>query len=263
MKSTAKSPCLQCMMIILTIASVAKFSHPVQGQDMPAVHVGNSQLTGLPDDWTHHHIVFSDPGTADDAIQKGSYDKWFSIVNDPRYVMQQLKRTFPARGSAADEAAGFEDAERARRAPSVGGFERRRFARPTIDKDWSMVLGNGAVGVGAGMYPAKFSFNATSSSPINCASVTTPDYVAYNTGSMGSATQATIVAYDNLYSSCSGRVPSVYWAFNTGGKAVTSAVLSLNGTQLAYVQTPSSGNARRSAPPVPSSSSREYASSTP
>ena len=83
-----------------------------------------------------------------------------------------------------------------------------------------MVLGTAAPGVGAGNYPAKFSFNATSSSPINCASAANPDYVVYNTGATGSATQASVVAYDNIYATtCSGQVPSVYWAFNTSGKS--------------------------------------------
>ena len=92
------------------------------------------------------------------------------------------------------------------------------------------------------MYPAKFSFNPIGTP--NCASATSPDFVVYNTSVTGSASQASIVAYDNLYSSCTGQVPSVYWAFNTGGKVTTSVVLSLTGSQLAFVQTPSSGNAQ-------------------
>jgi hypothetical protein len=48
----------------------------------------------------------------------------------------------------------------------------------------------------------------------------------------------TIVAYNKLYSSCSGTVPSTYWAYNTGTGATvaTSPVLSLDGTQIAFVQ---------------------------
>ena len=54
---------------------------------------------------------------------------------------------------------------------------------------------------GGGGYPAKYSFLTTSA---NCDSTATPDFVAYNTGLAGSATQASIIAYDNLYSGCSG-----------------------------------------------------------
>ena len=102
-----------------------------------------------------------------------------------------------------------------------------------------MALGSGSTTVGAGMYPAKFSFNPIGAA--NCASATSPDFVVYDTSTTGSSSQASIVAYDNLYSSCSGQVPSVYWAFNTGGKVTTSAVLSLTGSQLAFIQTPASG----------------------
>jgi hypothetical protein len=54
----------------------------------------------------------------------------------------------------------------------------------------------------------------------------------------GSTGVPTIVAYDNLYSSCSGTVPSTYWAYVTGtaGAVVTSPALSGDGTQLAFVQ---------------------------
>jgi hypothetical protein len=46
-----------------------------------------------------------------------------------------------------------------------------------------------------------------------------------------------VVAFDNLYSGCGGTVPSVYWAYNTVGVILTSPVLSLDGTQVAFVQT--------------------------
>jgi hypothetical protein len=55
----------------------------------------------------------------------------------------------------------------------------------------------------------------------------------------GALGQASIGAFDNLYSGCSGSMsrPSTYWAYNTGGTDVTSSVLSLDGTQVAFVQT--------------------------
>src|SRR5580704_10854891 len=36
-------------MIVLTLATVGALSAPVLGQEAPAVHVGNTQITGLPD----------------------------------------------------------------------------------------------------------------------------------------------------------------------------------------------------------------------
>lgn len=94
-------------------------------------------------------------------------------------------------------------------------------------------MGTGASS-GATNYPAKFSFLGTTA---NCGNASQPDFVTYNTGLTGSGTQASIVAYDNLYSGCTGTVPSVYWAYNTSGQVLTSPTYSLDGTQVAFVQT--------------------------
>jgi hypothetical protein len=93
-------------------------------------------------------------------------------------------------------------------------------------------------------FPAKFSF---SSSTANCGGAAQPDFVVYNTGGRGgSSDQATIVAYDNLYSGCGGTVPLTYWAYDTGTNAsvTTSPVFSLDGTQVAFVQTAAAGEAQ-------------------
>jgi hypothetical protein len=99
--------------------------------------------------------------------------------------------------------------------------------------DWSVNLGNGA-NAGAGVYPAKYFFQITSA---NCAIPGPPDYVVFSTGLQGAAGQASIVAFDNLYSGCTGIVPTVYWAFNTGGQVLTSPAISQDGKQVAFVQT--------------------------
>jgi hypothetical protein len=90
--------------------------------------------------------------------------------------------------------------------------------------------------VGAGMYPAKFSF---STSTANCDNTSPPDFVVYNTGIAGSASAPSIVAYDNLYSGCpntSVPVPNLYWQYNTGGTVSTSPVLFWDGSQVAFIQ---------------------------
>ncbi len=53
----------------------------------------------------------------------------------------------------------------------------------------------------------------------------------------GGVGQASIVAYNNLYTSCGGTVPSTKWSYFTGGTIQTSPALSLDGTQVAFVQT--------------------------
>lgn len=86
-------------------------------------------------------------------------------------------------------------------------------------------------------YPAKYaSFNSSGTETNSCT-----DFLVYPTGTAGGTTAtSTIVAYTNLYSGCTstGAIPSIYWSYNTGnGFAVsTSPVLSLDGTQVAFIQ---------------------------
>ncbi len=80
------------------LAMIAVFGVRLRAQDVPAVHVGDTTITGIPDDWTHHHVFFTDPGTEQDAVMNGVHEQWLKTVNDPRYVIQQLKRGLPVQG---------------------------------------------------------------------------------------------------------------------------------------------------------------------
>lgn len=238
----------QWVMFSLTLFALGAFAIATDGQYSPSVFVGSVQINGVPDDWTHHHLIFSNPGTEEEAIQSGHYEQWQKIVNEPRYVIQQLKKNLPVHGPAAADAAyrerlisetagvpaprnveplfGLVPNDR-RLMPPIG----RPINRSPIQKDWSMTSG-GTGGLAAGHYPAKYQFASTSAE--SCA-----DYVVFPTGIQGSATQATLIAYDNIYKppSCSGTVPSILLSINTGGLANTSPVLSLDGTQVAFIQT--------------------------
>ncbi|HEV2381843.1 MAG TPA: hypothetical protein VG206_18900 [Terriglobia bacterium] len=112
------------------------------------------QGRGIPDDWTHHHLVFSNPGTEEQAIENGTHDRWLRIVNDPRYIMQQLKRragagVLQAEGvAAAVEATG---AQGATGSPNAAGAEKAIGDLPAanahkqkIKKDWSTGLDGAA-----------------------------------------------------------------------------------------------------------------------
>jgi len=57
----------------------------------------------------------------------------------------------------------------------------------------------------------------------------------------GGVGQASIVAYKNLYSSCGGSVPSTLWSYFTNGTVQTSPTVSLDGKQIAFVQSSSGG----------------------
>ena len=208
---------------------------PASAQNAAPITVGGIEIMGLPDDWSHHHVVFSNPGTEREALENATYDDWLKVVNDPRYVIQQLKRGAPAQGPAAEDVARIEGAAQGNDFGDAGDPLRLQRGPPPprrggLHRDWSMGLGNLGK-VGAGQYPAKFSFSILT---VNCGT----DYVVYNTGLAGSATQATVVAYNNLYvTTCSGSVPSTYWAYNTGGTATLSPILSYAGDQVAYIQT--------------------------
>ena len=149
---------------------------------------------GMPTDWSHRHMVFSVPRSRREALH---------LSENPRYLQQWLRRNIERR-------------------------HRRHRLHSDLNADWSEVMGAGAT-VGAGQYPAKFSFSATTDSCAN-------DFVVFNTSLAGATGQASIIAYNNLYVGCPGTPPSVYWAYDTGGTISTSVTFSLDGNQLAFVQ---------------------------
>jgi hypothetical protein len=166
----------------------------------------------LPTDWSHSHVIFARPAT----------DEQFRLVGDDRRYWQQWYRQNTTRVLSENPST-----------PSTDAPINAALITAASQGAWSKDLGTNAT-AGAANYPAKYSF---SSSIANCGSAAKPDYVVYSTGLTGSGTQASVVAFDNLYSGCTGTVPTVYWAYNTGGQILTSPVLSLDGTQVAFVQT--------------------------
>jgi hypothetical protein len=205
----------------------------------------SKRVTGVPDDWSHHHLIFSDPGTYEQAVANGTYSKWIKIQYDPRFIFQTMKRNGTAAGgympkmTRSIEAAGLVPAL----SGVPGGNDSERLVppkknppAPSIKKDWSEYMNSTTAKVGEDNFPAKYSFATSSPSTANCAGGTAPDFVAYNTGVGGSSTQASIIAYDNLYATtCTGTNPLVYWAYDTGGTISTSVSLSGDGSQLAMI----------------------------
>jgi len=281
------SACVLRMTVILLILAVP----PTSTVLMNGQEEQTKQAKGVASDWTQQHLVFSNPGTADDAIRNGTYERWLKISTDPRYIMQQQKRSANASGAALhgssqgvsqdvskdvpqdvpqDVSAEQADAGVQAREEGTGAIEmsleereaaqvgnrrlpsglvraiipppikqadaalepraRKKKKRNRIKKDWSETLGsNGTTGLGE--FPATFTTGGTSCT----------DFAVFNTGLAGASGQASIIAYDNLYSSCNGGTPTAYWAYNTGGTVVTSVVLSIDGTQVAFVQSSSGG----------------------
>jgi len=234
------------------------------GVQSPAAGSSGLENTPIVSDWSEHYLVFPNLGTAQAALQNGTYDRWLRITEDPRYVMEQRMRT----GSGASHAVAAANA--ALSANPVATPQSQQTAVPTAvpdypaghlprglmkalvappsaasstgnatasseiatasnsPRDWSEMLGANAT-VGLGNFPATSVFTDGS---LSCSD----DYAVYATSLPGSSSQADIAAFNELYSVCSPR-PSPYWAYNTGGTVITSESISLDSTQIVFVQT--------------------------
>jgi hypothetical protein len=161
-------------------------------------------------DWSTRQVLFS-------AIEPKS-PRFLKVQSEPRYRMQDDERAarigsyLPATGRLA---------ARGKRGPS----------KAQTHRDWSFDLGAGASS-GDGMFPAKFSFDIDVADCIN-------DFVVFNTGG---AAGANLIAFNNLYNGCAGTVPNVLWAYVTGsGATLTSPVLSLDGSKVAFIENSAAG----------------------
>jgi hypothetical protein len=170
--------------------------------------------TSLVTDWSHRHLIFSQPASPQ-ALRVAA--------ENPRYWQQQY-RGMPRFLSSAGKGSDAQESALAR----WWHAKRHKFHR-----DWAEDLGLGA-SMGPTNFPAKFSFDI---SQATCAGDPSPDFVIFPTGLASSGTQASVVAYDNLYAGCGGTKPQVYWAYDTGGQILTSPTYSLDGSQVAFVQT--------------------------
>lgn len=174
-----------------------------------------SHHTPLVTDWSHRHLIFSRPAT-EEAFRRAA--------EDPRYWQQQYRRMSRTLSAADESGAGVS---------SLSGLLHRH---QPLRRDWSEDLGSLGFGVsiGAQNFPAKFAFDLNTAS---CGS----DFVIFPTALASSGTQASIVAFNNLYSGCGGTVPSVYWAYDTNGQILTSPTFSQDGSQVAFVQETNDG----------------------
>jgi hypothetical protein len=139
----------------------------------------------VPQDWSHKHLLHTNPDTRDEAARKGTlaFEQWKEKLKDPRFALQVARKT---RFVQALEHSPFSPEQlqwdnRHRRDPPPAG--------PDIHRDWSNVLGGANSGAGkAGVFPAKFQFdiNATAS----CAN----DFVVYTTAASGATDVAGVLA---------------------------------------------------------------------
>ncbi len=174
--------------------------------------------TGVPQDWSQHHIVFTRDGLAQHPDL---------IYREPR-ILHQVMQRWQALNSGV-----FHSAASAVTPVNNSG----------VDRDWHVNLAGRVLRY---MFPAKFSFDPAA--PPDCIN----DYVVFGlsaaetAGASGTGVHPNLVAFNNLYVNstntgfCSGTAPNVLFAYNittvTGGKISTSPVLSEDGTQIAFVE---------------------------
>ena len=166
--------------LLFSILGILTLSPALAGQASPNSETAVPLIT----DWSHHHLIFSKPATGEQANR---------VWQDPRYRQQQNRQSH---GSLPEAKTGGIVGS----VPWIGSSPSFVVKNQRLKRDWEQNMGSGA-SVGAGNYPAKFSFAVTQA---NCANAARPDFVVYSTGLSGSSGQASIVAYDNLYSGCSG-----------------------------------------------------------
>lgn len=148
----------------------------------------HSSRVSLPDDWSTRHLVFSGKQATNPSKSHPDlryYQQW-ARRND--LSLRNSGAQFPSIQSMRLAAARF-----------VGerGPQRRPSPKPkasSATRDWSYYLGATAGAASApSIFPAKFTFD------VNAAPSCTNDYVAFPVNKSGSSSQASLVAFNNLY----------------------------------------------------------------
>src|SRR5258708_3930132 len=196
---------------------------------------GKPAEIGFPWDWSHHQVVFT--STRNPVVLE-------QIKRDPRLFHHWLSRNMSSlQRNLAVGTPIPPGASSSREGRVVRGRLRPRPA--TLKPDWNTNIGTNAA-VTATTFPAKWTFD------VNATPSCTADYVAYPTGVNGSATQASILAFNQLYTTqgsvgglCNANGPSVAWSYiNASCPTVTSSdpiksspSLSNDGKKVAWVTT--------------------------
>lgn len=195
----------------------------IQPVNPPPTQPAAEHQNGIVQDWSMHQVVYP---------LVGPIDSMTALQHDPRAILS------------------WQAAERQHRGPrhffNIGGIQR----------DWSISLGGGTTA--PAQYPAKYGFDVTAAPDCNL------DVVFFTVNTTTSATQPNIVGFNNLYSGGTSAVPTglcgsravvagddrskatVDWSYNViaaDGQVSTSPALSLDGAEVAFVETGSGGTA--------------------
>ncbi len=173
------------------------------------------QHTGVPQDWSRSHIIFSRDALAQHPEM---------MNQEPRILHQAMQRW---------------------QAPDWGTFQAdnaqpaRKKDHSSLNRDWNVATLGGRLRLD--MFAAKFSFDPAA--PPDCVK----DFVVFGLGLPGvTGAQANLVGFNNLYVNdtntgfCPGTAPNVLFAYNitsvTGGRILTSPILSLDGSKIGFVE---------------------------
>jgi len=217
-----------CRYAVLHLSLVAGLSLAGQSQMVPQRHVG--RVT----DWSYHHVFVSGP------LSTGNLDR---ARSEPRVLFRLAERNLvrpghsglPFRITRRNPENEAPDSPQVRPPRTVDRTDVTKMKKRNVKIDWSVPLGAGIVA--PYMFPAKFSFD------INAVPSCANDYVVFALNVAGATGgQANLVGANNLYSGTGGLCganPTVKWAYNgstAGGSILTSPVISLDGTKIAYVE---------------------------
>ncbi len=182
----------------------------------------DAERVGLPHDWSHHHVIFTHTPTPDLAAHPESAKR---LQGEPRLLAHVIN------SNARRQALARREIHDVRFSPHKH--------KPKVD--WAISLGSG--GTSLNQYPGKYTFDVTAAP--DCVH----DYAVYGVNVAGSSTQPNIVGFNYLYSGsgsglCDSITPAafsaaVYFSYNVsaiGGAVLTSPVISLDGSKIAFVE---------------------------
>ena len=161
-------PISALVIVVVGFVIVIGLAGTIWGQENPHPRVP------VTEDWSTHHLVFSNPGTFEQATQNRPFLEWYRALSDPRYRFDQLRRmAAKRRGESGENVEPAADSEERLDAdwiahPLPG---RPLPGRPAPKKkpqgDWNNFLGGTAnAGITAATYPAKYTFDVNAGA--NC-----------------------------------------------------------------------------------------------
>src|SRR5207244_5722796 len=128
-------------------------------------------VSGLPQNWDSRYVMYSGALKSEKMSDPHAVNSW----------IQHLGRKALIAKSVASASPGISK-----------NLKKKKIASKV---DWNVSLGSNTANLGPFVYAAKYSFD------INALPSCSDDFVAYGLATPGSATQATMIGFSNLYAS--------------------------------------------------------------